>query len=178
MIEFDSPKLPVGFVRLTEEEMEERKHEREAARTQPPPNAPTEPDFRVDLKTAAAELAKHVLEAEKAAQDEDEEGVILALKKAGRVRALVERIVNVDRCHYLKCDPGPFAEVKAGIKTFEVRVFDRDYRIGDLLVLQEYDRESRQYSGDKVKRRIVTILAPGQYGMAENVGVLGIAEVE
>lgn len=41
--------------------------------------------------------------------------------------------------HELKCHPHFFAALAAGKKTFEIRRNDRDYRIGDMLNLREYD---------------------------------------
>lgn len=41
--------------------------------------------------------------------------------------------------HELKCHPHFFAAIAAGKKTFEIRRNDRDYRIGDMLNLREYD---------------------------------------
>ncbi|QJD54544.1 hypothetical protein [Sphingomonas phage Kharn] len=41
--------------------------------------------------------------------------------------------------HELKCHPHFFAAIAAGKKTFEIRRNDRDYRVGDMLNLREYD---------------------------------------
>lgn len=56
------------------------------------------------------------------------------------------------RFHYLKSWPHQFIAVKAGVKTAELRRNDRDYSVGDLMILQEYDPETKQYSG-----RVVTV---------------------
>ena len=40
--------------------------------------------------------------------------------------------------HNLKCWPEPFAAVASGIKTFEVRVDDLPYAVGDTLILREW----------------------------------------
>ena len=40
--------------------------------------------------------------------------------------------------HELKTLPKYFKAVKEGIKTFEVRKDDRNYQVGDILILQEY----------------------------------------
>ncbi len=39
--------------------------------------------------------------------------------------------------HELKCDTKYFDAVKNGIKTFEARVDDRNFQVGDTLVLRE-----------------------------------------
>lgn len=81
---------------------------------------------------------------------------------------------SLARTHVLKADPAPFYDVSTGKKQFEVRVFDRDFREGDYLQLCEFDRATRTYSGSQLLVRITYILAPGLYGLAENVGVMGI----
>lgn len=43
------------------------------------------------------------------------------------------------KTHELKCHPHFFAAIAAGKKTFEIRRNDRDYRVGDVLDLREFD---------------------------------------
>lgn len=45
---------------------------------------------------------------------------------------------SCNRVISLKAWPGPFAAVRARTKRHEVRKDDRDYRVGDVLVLQEW----------------------------------------
>lgn len=61
--------------------------------------------------------------------------------------------------HDLKCWPVFFAPLARGEKTFELRVNDRDYKVGDLLLLREWDYETRSYTGAFVVRRVPYILA-------------------
>jgi hypothetical protein len=42
------------------------------------------------------------------------------------------------KTHILKIHPEYFKEVKSGKKTFEVRLNDRDYKVGDLVILREF----------------------------------------
>lgn len=49
--------------------------------------------------------------------------------------------------HYLKCWPEYFQAILERKKTFELRRNDRDYKVGDILVLQEYDIKAERYTG-------------------------------
>ncbi len=82
------------------------------------------------------------------------------------------------RTHVLKTDPGPFRAVWAGIKRYEVRKFDRAFRVGDELKLVEHDRETGRYSGAKIRARVTAITAPGEYDLPPGVGVIGIEVIE
>lgn len=48
--------------------------------------------------------------------------------------------------HYLKTDPEYFQAVKKGKKKFEMRFNDRNYQVGEILVLQEFDRIVGNYT--------------------------------
>lgn len=76
--------------------------------------------------------------------------------------------------HVLKADHAPFRAVWSGQKPYEVRRFDRDFRVGDVLKLLEHDRETGRYSGAKMKARITYVTKPGEYGLPADTGVLGI----
>lgn len=57
--------------------------------------------------------------------------------------------------HRLKTWPEFFRALLLGTKTYEVRRNDRDFRVGDVLVLAEYDPANGEFSGHEV-RRVVT----------------------
>ena len=57
--------------------------------------------------------------------------------------------------HSLKTWPGFFAGLVDGTKTAEVRFNDRNYQVGDRLVLREYDPRTEEYSG-RVEYRTVS----------------------
>jgi hypothetical protein len=63
--------------------------------------------------------------------------------------------------HDLKVWPEYFDQVANGDKTFEVRKDDRDYRVGDLLLLREWIPTVRRYTGREI-RRVVTHRADGE----------------
>lgn len=84
--------------------------------------------------------------------------------------------------HYLKAWPEPFAAVLRGDKTFEYRKDDRDFAVGDLLVLQEWVPEGRAamtgYTG-AMESVIVTHKAEGgTFGIPEGYCVLSIQKPE
>ena len=60
-------------------------------------------------------------------------------------KTLVEHIRNGTIKHELKILPKYFEEVSSGRKTFEIRKNDRDFKVGDVFVLREY--ENGKYTG-------------------------------
>jgi hypothetical protein len=80
----------------------------------------------------------------------------------------------------LKTWPEFFGEVCADRKLHEIRVNDRDYRVGDLLMLQEWNPHLTPagpvgYSG-RYTVRLVTYLTPGgKWNLPDNVCVMSIA---
>ena len=68
--------------------------------------------------------------------------------------------------HDLKCWPDYFDAIAAGLKTAELRKNDRDFKVGDTLVLLEWRPTTFEYTGRSVKTKIrhianVSIWAPG-----------------
>jgi hypothetical protein len=60
--------------------------------------------------------------------------------------------------HKVKSWPQFFEATLAGIKTHEVRrLTDRDYKVGDRLLLQEYDPTAETYSGRELAVRITYV---------------------
>jgi hypothetical protein len=59
--------------------------------------------------------------------------------------------------HELKTWPDSFIEVFMEKKTFELRKNDRDFKIGDMVILKEYDPETG-YTGKSLSRKIIYIL--------------------
>lgn len=69
------------------------------------------------------------------------------------------------KTHHIKTHPKPFDAIRKGIKTFEIRVNDRDYKVGDLLILDEYNPKTGKYTGNILTREVIYILEGGQYGI-------------
>lgn len=55
------------------------------------------------------------------------------------------------KTHYLKTWPGYFEALKTGLKTFEVRYNDRDYNIDDTVICQEFDPETKRFTGQELE---------------------------
>ena len=60
--------------------------------------------------------------------------------------------------HHLKTWTEYFWAVVRGDKKFEIRVNDRDYKVGDILVLEEYDPTRERYTGNRLHRHVTYML--------------------
>ena len=68
--------------------------------------------------------------------------------------------------HELKCWPEFFEPIVSGVKTAELRYNDRNYRVGDVLILREWDpptartveRGGGNYTGRTCRRRVSHIV--------------------
>lgn len=59
--------------------------------------------------------------------------------------------------HYLKSWAHFFDAIKDGRKVHDLRKMDRDYKVGDILVLQRYDNINGVYTGEEIEREITYI---------------------
>lgn len=84
------------------------------------------------------------------------------------------------KIHELKVWPEYFEEVQKGNKTFEIRKNDRDYKTGDVILLQEYDPNKShvchtcdclKYTGRELKCKVTYITS---FGLQENFVCMGI----
>ena len=100
------------------------------------------------------------------------------LSTASEIRALPisasERIRDPIE-HDLKCQPPFFEAVRCGDKPFEVRKDDRDYRVGDTLILREWRLDWKDYTGRMVRKRVTYKLAGGAFGVEAGTVVLGLS---
>lgn len=78
--------------------------------------------------------------------------------------------------HELKIYPDYFEDVVGRKKDFEIRRLDRDYKVGDTLVLNEWD--GKQYTGRSVERKIKYIYREDKDAafafLSPGYGVLGL----
>lgn len=73
--------------------------------------------------------------------------------------------------HKLKIQSEYFNAVCNGKKSFEIRKNDRDFKVGDLLLLQEFLPETQEYTGRVVERKVTYIT---DYAQQENYIVMAI----
>lgn len=59
--------------------------------------------------------------------------------------------------HELKLREQFYGSVLAGLKTFEVRFNDRNYQVGDVLVLKEWDWVQERFSGREIEKEVTYI---------------------
>lgn len=73
--------------------------------------------------------------------------------------------------HKLKIHPEYFEEVFTRKKSFEIRKNDRNFQIGDILLLQEYIPETQEYTGRVVERKVTYIT---DFAQKDNYVVMAI----
>lgn len=81
------------------------------------------------------------------------------------------------KTHVIKCDPAPFEAVQRGLKRHEVRVNDRDYKTGDHVVMEEFDRQTKTYSGRSIEAVIEWLTPGGSYGLPVDLCVFTIHKI-
>ena len=84
--------------------------------------------------------------------------------------------------HELKCWPDYYSTVVSGSKPFEVRKNDRDFIVGDTLILREWcpkeagGIEGNGYSGRQTERVVTYVLKDDSIGLQPGYVVMGIAK--
>lgn len=97
----------------------------------------------------------------------------------------LESVMAQKRTHYLKTWPRFFQDVKAGRKPFEIRKNDRDFRVGDILMLSEWDPTNIAgvgahspspigFTNSKPLWMRVTYMVEGIFGIQPGYVVMGI----
>lgn len=79
------------------------------------------------------------------------------------------------RVHTLKIFPEFFTPVASGVKTFEIRFNDRDFKCRDVLHLQEWDVDNG-FSGRSVTASISYVLE-NVLGLCHGYVILGLSNV-
>ena len=84
--------------------------------------------------------------------------------------------------HELKTDPVVFDAVKSGEKTFEIRLNDRNFKVGDVLFLRRTRHTGEEmragmpleYTDDELRKTVRYILHGPIYGLADGWVIMSI----
>ena len=76
--------------------------------------------------------------------------------------------------HVLKTWSEYFEEVFMGHKTFEIRKNDRDFTVGDILILKEWNIYTKSYTGRSLARNVTYLFNGGSFGVEEGFVVMSI----
>jgi ASC-1-like (ASCH) protein len=77
--------------------------------------------------------------------------------------------MRMNKEHHLKILPEYYNAVRYGAKTFEIRKDDRNYEVGDTLILKEYENDS--FTGNLI-RAVVTYIT--DYAQTDDYIVMAI----
>jgi ParB family chromosome partitioning protein len=67
-----------------------------------------------------------------------------------------------------------FKDVVSGIKTFEYRKNDRDYKVNDILELCEWDPATNDFTDDRFYVVVTYIIKGGSFGIPEDYCIMSI----
>lgn len=79
--------------------------------------------------------------------------------------------------HELKTWIKYFQLMANGEKSFELRKNDRDFKAGDELLLREYDKDTKKYTGNILHRKITFVLQGKEaeaFGLKEGFCIMGL----
>ena len=85
--------------------------------------------------------------------------------------------------HILKTDRQPFEDVAGNRKHFDIRKDDRNFQIGDVLILQKTAHTGEEmkthnyplvYTGDICVRLVTHIMRGPRYGLAEGYVIMSL----
>lgn len=80
----------------------------------------------------------------------------------------------MNKRHTLKTLPGFYEQVVAGNKKFECRINDRDFQVGDVLELAEFDPLNNGFTGRYLVRQVTYILRGPMFGVKKGWCVMSI----
>jgi FtsP/CotA-like multicopper oxidase with cupredoxin domain len=78
--------------------------------------------------------------------------------------------------HRLKTWPVSWEHIRDGMKRFEFRKNDRNFQVGDIVVLREWDPFREVFTGRSMKMKITYILHGGQFEIPEGYCIFSIKD--
>lgn len=79
--------------------------------------------------------------------------------------------------HRLKTEISLFKEMKIGIKQFDVRKNDRDFEVGDTLILEEFDPNIGEYKPGWIPKLVTYKLDDPRF-VKEGFVILGLLDIK
>lgn len=82
--------------------------------------------------------------------------------------------------HELKTWVEYFQLVASGEKPFELRKNDRNFKLGDELLLREYDKDAKKITGRILHRKITYVLQGAEteiFGLKEGYCIMGLEKI-
>ena len=79
--------------------------------------------------------------------------------------------------HNLKTWIEPFEAIEEGIKSFEYRKNDREFKAGDTLFLDQWNQYKKEYTGRCLKMKITYILTDG-FGIPDGYCIMSIKPIK
>jgi len=83
-------------------------------------------------------------------------------------------LIKIRECHKLKTWQPYFDDIASGKKTFDIRKDDRNFQVGDSLLLLEWSPEKENYTGLFLHFEVIYKLDGGKFGLEEGYHCLNI----
>lgn len=78
--------------------------------------------------------------------------------------------------HELKTWPEMYEAVRTGVKRFELRQDDRNFQVGDVLLLREWNPQSCDYTGRKLTVSVYFVLRNAElFGLAPGFCAMSVS---
>lgn len=82
--------------------------------------------------------------------------------------------MTIMKTHKLKSWPQYFHYLIGNVKSFDVRINDRDFCIGDHILFEEWDPEKQEYTGRVLLRKVTYMMLGGKFGLEKNAVVMAL----
>lgn len=88
------------------------------------------------------------------------------------------KIIFMTQTHKLKTHTKYFEQILEGNKTFEIRKDDREFKLGDMLCLQEFDPITKKYTGRAINMNVTSLLKnKPEFGLKEGFVLMSIQPI-
>ena len=87
-------------------------------------------------------------------------------------------VIILSKIHRLKTWHDYFNAILNGNKLFECRKNDRDFKVGDTLILQEYIQEEKKYTGVELYTNVTYILKDNFPGISKGYVIMSLGPIQ